>query len=124
MKLKVYWLDGHEEVFDDVEYYAVLGKPPALCLKVKNAPSKALPYYLIRWYEEFTEALQELDSPAPTCQCGQPMWLIMETDEFRLWACQPTGCTRLKTESKKPGLGPATWYLAEKNESQGEIEHV
>ena len=42
------------------------------------------------------------------------MFLLMENDEFRLWACSPTGCTRLLLESKK-GEG-ATWYLAEENE--------
>jgi len=52
MRLKVLWLDGHEEVFDNVEKYAVVGTPPALLLKITNAPTKTLPYYLIRWFEE------------------------------------------------------------------------
>ena len=52
MKLKIFWLDGHEEIFEGVEKYLLIGQPPELLLKMADAPTKHLPYYLIRWFEE------------------------------------------------------------------------
>jgi len=54
--------------------------------------------------------------------CGNPLTLLMENREYRLWACQPLkgreGCGRLLLEDAREHLG-STWYFAEQNEPDG-----